>query len=368
MSPPSPKHNVFRMSSTTRRADDKNCFLVLQIITPFVASIRDLGQLDTAISSAGIRESWLLGGMKNLLFVEPLRLASFLQVLWFTKRNAGIDSKIHFQTGFEEVRREMRDLAIYCNQLQCLAFSLSDINDLDLGVLGENGCKLLVKVKLYCCPRVTDVGIGHLVKACRTTLQFFSTTVHLTDKTLGHLATCNALRVVEFVTNGRSAEEGDLSEHVVLNFAKGCPDLQAFRSYNWNITNLGVKALTDNCPGLRSICLKHAPFINSGSLGSHCGSLLQLHLWHSPITDEGVRDIVARCSNLRFVQLVRCNHITNVSLELLQSLHLEYLNIRLCDNIPLSVLHPCYDEDPDRIEQYIPVIPEFRGFPYFVTV
>ena len=25
-------------------------------------------------------------------------------------------------------------------------------------------------------------------------------------------------------------------------------------------------------------------------------------------------------------------------------------------------------EDPDRIEQYIPVIPEFRGFPYFVTV
>ena len=262
----------------------------------------------------------------------------------------------------------MRDLAIYCNQLQCLSISFSEINDLEMGVLVEKGCKLLVKVQLYCCPRVTDVGIGHLVKACRTTLQFFSTTMHLTDKILGHLATCNALRVVEFVTNGRSAEEGDLSENVVINFAKGCPDLQAFRSYNWNITNLGVKALTDNCPGLRSICLKHAPFINSGSLGSHCGSLLQLHLWHSPITDEGVRDIVARCPNLRFVQLFRCYHITNVSLELLQSLHLEYLNIRLCDNIPLSVLHPCYDEDPDRIEQYIPVIPEFRGFPYFVTV
>ena len=41
------------------RAEDgitKNCFLVLQRVTPFVASIRDLGQLDTAISSAGIRE------------------------------------------------------------------------------------------------------------------------------------------------------------------------------------------------------------------------------------------------------------------------------------------------------------------------
>ena len=91
------------MSSTSHlagRAEDgitKNCFLVLQRITPFVSSLRDLGQLDTAISDTGTRKSWLLGGMKNLSFVEPLRLTSPLQIHWFTKRNAGIDSQIHFQ-------------------------------------------------------------------------------------------------------------------------------------------------------------------------------------------------------------------------------------------------------------------------------
>lgn len=467
------------MMHLAERAEYGITVLVLKMITPFV-SIQDLGQLDTALSSAEIRESWLLEGLTNLCFTKPLRLSFPLQIHWFAERNACIDSKIHVKIGpgripsgqvvnlsvklklkvleiapyniheryflmdrtlmvdeicrgfndfdrqypsalrppalpllhtlqlldmdtitsdqfkvitrhcpnlvwleiylqcgdsiehlkgceylrtlvlklshRESVNPGMRHLAAGCQKLICLSLAECLLDDLDLLALVE-GCKLLVKVILYVCPYVTDVGIGHLVNACKTTLQFFRTSVRLTDKTLGHLATCPALRLVEFLTNGTAAEAGDLCENEVVNFAKACPNLQVFRCYNRNITNLGVQALTDNCPDLRSICLRNAPMVDESWAGDHCGGLLQFHLWHSPITDEGVRHIVAKCPNLRFVLLVGCNNITNFSLELLESLQLEYLNIRRCTNI--SVLHPRIDFLHDSIEPYIPIFPHF---------
>lgn len=81
-----------------------------------------------------------------------------------------------------------------------------------------------------------------------------------------------------------------ITDYGVSLAASGCPSLTTISLYRCNVTDIGLKALSESCLALKDVDISHS----------------------SLISDHGIRALLSNCRQLRAIKMTNCRSITGV--------------------------------------------------------
>jgi hypothetical protein len=224
-------------------------------------------------------------------------------------------------------------LTFFCQNLRDLNLKgCTKVNDNALSYLAQ--FEHLVNLDLTGCVHISDLGLRHLSNSkAKKNLKFLDLTFchKITDEGLQWLSQLTALETLNlqccrFVTNkGLSHVINACRDLKTLNLT-GCDkatlsgiDAPRGLVHLEKLAMMGCKLTSDSC---------------MNNLISWTSNLKELVLAFSDhVTDKGIKSVVEGCKQLRYLNLKRCDNITDLSLE--------YISANLCDTLQHLNLTGC---------------------------
>ncbi|KAL1918416.1 uncharacterized protein VTP21DRAFT_3076 [Calcarisporiella thermophila] len=195
----------------------------------------------------------------------------------------------------------------YSRFIRRLNLTFFDVNDTQLTQFSS--CHRLERLVLNGCHSVTDEGVTALLRGLHDLL------------------------VVDF------GDIVNLSNKSVVLLAEHCKRLQGINlALCKNISDYAVETLAMNCTRLKRIKMAHCDLITDASilkLAECCSQLVELDVTECSVSDESIRELLLRCTQLRELRLA-WTRITDAAFEfdiLPHFEHLRFLDLTACSSI-----------------------------------
>eukprot|EP00094_Tigriopus_californicus_P014241 TCALIF_13794-PA protein Name:"Similar to FBXL7 F-box/LRR-repeat protein 7 (Homo sapiens)" AED:0.21 eAED:0.21 QI:0/1/0.33/1/0.5/0.66/3/73/526 len=172
---------------------------------------------------------------------------------------------------------------------RCLNFS-----DMGIKYIASH-CPSLRELSISDCVQITDFGLYELAKL-GPNLRYLSVAKcdQISDSGVMQIAKlCYKLRYL----NVRGCEA--VSDDSVEALSRSCTRLRSLDLGKCDVTDVGLKLLAENCPGLKKLSVKSCEMISDQGLQNiayRCRGLQQLNIQDSPITIDGYRMVKKFCS------------------------------------------------------------------------
>ena len=209
-------------------------------------------------------------------------------------------------------------------------------------------CSGLYSVNLSLCRQVTKSALIQLSKKCSHLSSLDLSITRVTDKALISLAAnCSSLtslnlRACSLVTN-----------NAIVVLSKMCPGLSSLdlSLMGTRVIDDAVIALSLNCPALTKLNISSCCLTDVGlkALAQNCSSIESIDLSYSGgVTDVGVLELAQWCSTIRALSLNGNNKVTDASVVKLIEICPSLMSIELnfCTGISEEVRYFTYEKFP----------------------
>ena len=184
----------------------------------------------------------------------------------------------------------VHSLLLKIQKIKVGSFFLSDIG---IKYLASH-CLSIRELSVSDCTQITDRGLCELGKL-GPNLRYLSVAKceQITDAAVKHIARlCYKLRYL----NVRGCET--VSDSAIEFVAQNCTRLRSLDIGKCDITDLGLKTLSELCSSLKKLSVKSCEMVTDQGIqyvAYHCRGLQQLNIQDCPITIEGYRTIKKFC-------------------------------------------------------------------------
>eukprot|EP00095_Tigriopus_kingsejongensis_P010599 maker-scaffold818_size92908-snap-gene-0.24 protein:Tk10599 transcript:maker-scaffold818_size92908-snap-gene-0.24-mRNA-1 annotation:"f-box lrr-repeat protein 7" len=197
----------------------------------------------------------------------------------------------------------------------------------DCASLEDSGLKMIVETcpqLLYLflrrCQSITDVGIKYIGSYCPSLRELsISDCVQITDFGLYELAKLGPnLRYLSVAKCDRISDSGvkqiaklcyklrylnvrgceAVSDEAVDTLARSCSRLRSLDIGKCDVTDVGLKVLSENCPNLKKLSVKSCEMVSDQGIqliAYYCRGLQQLNVQDCPISSEGYKTVKKFC-------------------------------------------------------------------------
>ncbi|TMW55704.1 hypothetical protein Poli38472_010586 [Pythium oligandrum] len=212
------------------------------------------------------------------------------------------------------------------------------LSDYALSLLSSIACTRLKSLSLKQCTKISDQGIKNLFGEETKKREEITANGGDEDDLPGlplevlNLKDCQLIGDFSVTLIGRCCprlkkinlkELRKVSDTGILRLGKGCPHLESIKLSGRYITDQTFKVFGKICPKLHQldICerldLQTPECFLSLTSGATAASLLKLNFCSTNICDAGVSMIAVSCPNLQYINLSKCQRVTDVAVEAL---------------------------------------------------
>lgn len=255
------------------------------------------------------------------------------------------ESSRHIRTDTSDDYESLGDdditvIAKACPKLRVADFDFcSKITDDGITTLGRL-CPDLNILELQECDLITDAGVQALVGSCKNLTRLnLKECDKLSDGALGFIGGLSKLEELDVqdcdLISNRGLQSLDNLKMLNLNYcseitdkglstiASKSPALEHISLTELQVTDQGVRELVTKCTKLKSICLYQCRRIGDtavAAVAKFCPQLEVIDLQYcSRITDNSLKLIGSNCTNLREVRIRNCEKVSDAFLEVLVS-------------------------------------------------
>lgn len=180
------------------------------------------------------------------------------------------------------------------------------IIDQHLKVFNDNALINITKIDLDGCIYITDKGVQIIADSCPKLNTIYLYDTQVTDQGLQVLADSKCSDKLTILRVGGEIIGSNITDHGVTELSKKCPNLKYIGLRHTSIHEGALMALGENCRNLALIDITNTLTSDAGirALAQRLGKKLRIIALDSTlITDAGVIDLAALCTNLTAIDL-----------------------------------------------------------------